>query len=128
MQVHNPDGKFRVLVTKILPGDRWLKILTSAGCRVEICSADQTILDNSMIKRLIGTQCDGVIGQLTEDWGSELFESLKQAGGRAFSNYAVGYNNVKVPEATARGLPVGLWKQTCSCEVVNMRGGFLLFL
>ena len=107
MQVHNPDGKFRVLVTKILPGDRWLKILTSAGCRVEICSADQTILDNSMIKRLIGTQCDGVIGQLTEDWGSELFESLKQAGGRAFSNYAVGYNNVKVPEATARGLPVG---------------------
>lgn len=42
-----------------------------------------------------------------QDWGSELFEALKSAGGRAYSNYAVGYNNVKVPEATKRGIPVG---------------------
>lgn len=31
-----------------------------------------------------------------QDWGSELFEALKKAGGKAYSNYAVGYNNVKV--------------------------------
>jgi hydroxypyruvate reductase 1 len=31
-----------------------------------------------------------------QDWGSELFEALKSAGGTAYSNYAVGYNNVKV--------------------------------
>lgn len=43
----------------------------------------------------------------TQDWGSELFEALKAAGGHAYSNYAVGYNNVKVPEATKRGIPVG---------------------
>jgi hydroxypyruvate reductase 1 len=42
-----------------------------------------------------------------QDWGAELFEALKQAGGHAYSNYAVGYNNVKVPEATKRGIPVG---------------------
>lgn len=36
-----------------------------------------------------------------------MFEALKQAGGRGYSNYAVGYNNVKVPEATKRGIPVG---------------------
>ncbi|GFH16967.1 uncharacterized protein HaLaN_13493, partial [Haematococcus lacustris] len=41
------------------------------------------------------------------DWGSELFEALKAAGGKAYSNYAVGYNNVKVDEATKRGIPVG---------------------
>lgn len=34
--------------------------------------------------------------QLTEDWGNELFSALKAAKGRAFSNYAVGYNNVDV--------------------------------
>jgi glycerate dehydrogenase len=72
-----------------------------------VCTADQTILDNSTIKRLLSSKCDGVIGQLTEDWGAELFEALKQAGGRAYSNYAVGYNNVVVPEATKRGIPVG---------------------
>ena len=25
-----------------------------------------------------------------QDWGSELFEALKSAGGKAYSNYAVG--------------------------------------
>jgi lactate dehydrogenase-like 2-hydroxyacid dehydrogenase len=44
---------------------------------------------------------------LPQDWGAELFEALKAAGGTAYSNYAVGYNNVKVPEATKRGIPVG---------------------
>lgn len=39
------------------------------------------------------------------------------AGGAAYSNYAVGYNNVKVPEATKRGIPVGNtpggWRVAC---------------
>jgi hydroxypyruvate reductase 1 len=96
-----------VIVTKNLPGERWLQILTAAGCRVEVSQHSDVILSNSTIKQLIGTQCDGVIGQLTEDWGDELFEALRAAGGRAYSNYAVGYNNVKVPEATKRGIPVG---------------------
>ena len=106
-QVHNPEGKYRVIVTKSLPGDRWLNVLTSSGCRVEVCTSEQTILDNATVKQLLGDKCDGVIGQLTEDWSSELFEALKKAGGRAYSNYAVGYNNVIVPEATKRGIPVG---------------------
>lgn len=106
-QVHNPDGKLRVLVTKELPGDRWIKVLSSAGCRVEICKSEQTILDNATIKKLMGDKCDGVIGQLTEDWSSELFGALKAAGGKAYSNYAVGYNNVIVPDATKNGIPVG---------------------
>ncbi|KAG7666909.1 hypothetical protein Ndes2526B_g04604 [Nannochloris sp. 'desiccata'] len=107
VEVHNPDGEHRVIVTKNLPGDRWLNVLTSSGCRVEICTSEQTILDNATIKKLLDKKCDGLIGQLTEDWSSELFEALKAAGGRAYSNYAVGYNNVIVPEATKRGIPVG---------------------
>jgi hypothetical protein len=55
-----------------------------------------------------------------QDWGSELFEALKQAGGVGYSNYAVGYNNVKVPEATKRGIPVGNTPGACSsvCGVI----------
>lgn len=68
LQVHNPDGKMRVLVTKELPGDRWLKVLTAAGCRVEVCTSSDTILDNATIKKLLDKKCDGVIGQLTEVW------------------------------------------------------------
>lgn len=107
VEVHNPDGAKRVVVTKSLPGERYLQILTAGNCRVEICKDPEIILPNSTIKKLIGNKCDGVIGQLTEDWGDELFEALKSAGGTAYSNYAVGYNNVKVPAATSRGIPVG---------------------
>lgn len=74
---------------------------------MEICQSEQTILDNATIKNLIGGKCDGVIGQLTENWAKELFTALKAAGGRAYSNYAVGYNNVVVPDAIAQGIPVG---------------------
>lgn len=84
-----------------------MNVLTSSGCRVEVCTAEQTILDNDTIKTLIGSKCDGVIGQLTEGWNKDLFNALKAAGGRAYSNYAVGYNNVVVPDATAVGIPVG---------------------
>jgi hypothetical protein len=66
VEVHNPSGALRVLVTKHLPGDRWLKVLTSSGCRVEVCTDPDTILSNDKVKKLIGDKCDGVIGQLTE--------------------------------------------------------------
>ena len=42
-----------------------------------------------------------------QDWGDELFGALKKAGGTAYSNYAVGYNNVDVDAATKNGIAVG---------------------
>lgn len=105
-KTHNEAGKKRVVVTKDLPGDRWLEILTAADCRVEIGTSTE-ILSIEEIKAKIGDQCDGVIGQLTEKWGEELFSTLKHAGGKAYSNYAVGYNNVDVGVATKYGIPVG---------------------
>jgi hydroxypyruvate reductase 1 len=44
---------------------------------------------------------------LTEDWGETLFAALKKAGGHAYSNMAVGYNNVDVNAATRHGIAVG---------------------
>ncbi|MBW1956819.1 MAG: D-glycerate dehydrogenase [Deltaproteobacteria bacterium] len=102
----NADGKNRVIVTKKLPGSRWLKILKEVGCRVEICQSD-AVLGTENIRTAIGSRCDGAIGQLTEDWGEPLFNAFKAAGGRAYSNYAVGFNNVDVAAATRNGIPVG---------------------
>lgn len=90
-----------------MPGSRWINLLVDAGFRVEICTASKTILSVDDIKALIGHQCDGVIGQLTEDWGEELFSTLKGAGGHAYSNMAVGYNNVDVDAASRNGVAVG---------------------
>ncbi len=103
---HNPGGTYRVLVTKELPGERWLAILVAADCSVEVCRSE-VVLDSDEIAERIGERCDGVIGQLTEDWNEALFGVLAAAGGRAYSNYAVGYNNVDVAGATKYGIPVG---------------------
>jgi hydroxypyruvate reductase 1 len=105
-RVYNPEGHQRVIVTKELPGQRWLDILSRADCRVEICTSDE-VLSTADIKAAFGTRCDGAIGQLTEQWGDELFAALKAVGGRAYSNYAVGFNNVDVAAASRHGIPVG---------------------
>ncbi|MEE4607445.1 MAG: NAD(P)-dependent oxidoreductase [Desulfobacteraceae bacterium] len=105
-QVYNPDGRFRIVVTKPLPGRRWRDILTTAGCRIEVCQ-DRTVLSTGEIAAAIGEHCDAAIGQLTERWGEGLFQALTGAGGQAYSNYAVGYNNVDLEAATRLGIPVG---------------------
>jgi hydroxypyruvate reductase 1 len=104
--VLNPRGSRRVIVTKDLPGARWLDVLTAADCSVEVCQSSDVLTPDEIAER-IGDSCDGAIGQLTEDWNAGLFVKLAAAGGTAYSNYAVGYNNVDVAGATAVGIPVG---------------------
>ncbi len=102
----NPNGTRRVVVTKPLPGTHWLDLLQAAGCRIEIAQGDG-ILPKHQIISLVGERCDGVIGQLTETWDAEMLAALKRAGGRVYSNYAVGTNNIDLQAATALGIPVG---------------------
>ena len=102
----NPGGSRRVIVTKELPGEHWKQILANADCSIEICT-DPAVLSNDEIIARIGERCDGAIGQLTETWNADLFAALAAAGGTAYSNGAVGYNNVDVAAATANGIPVG---------------------
>ena len=104
--IYNPAGSKRVIVTKELPGQQWLEILTQAGCKVEVCTST-AVSSVDEIKAVMGNQCDGAIGQLTEDWGDELFAALKAAGGTAYSNYAVGFNNIDLDAAIKHGIPVG---------------------
>ena len=105
-RTHNPAGSKRVIVTKELPGARWLDVLTQADCRVEICTSPD-ILSIEEVADALGDRCDGAIGQLTEHWSETLFSTLNAAGGSAYSNYAVGFNNVDIPVATRYGIPVG---------------------
>ena len=105
-QVHNPAGSKRVVVTKELPGKRWLDVLVQAGCKVEVCSSSD-ILSAAEIKTAIGNRCAGAIGQITESWGEEMFAALANAGGKVYSNYAVGFDNVDLDAATRHGIVVG---------------------
>lgn len=42
-----------------------------------------------------------------QNWNEDMFAFLKGAGAKAYSNYAVGFNNVDVAGATKNGIPVG---------------------
>lgn len=104
--IYNTDGSRRVIVTKPLPGTRWLDILVGADCVVEVCQSEDVLTQQELVERF-GGSCQGAIGQLTEDWSGALFKAFATAGGKAFSTFAVGYNNVDVAGATAAGIPVG---------------------
>ena len=61
------SGKRRVVVTKQMPGTRWLETLIKADCRVEI-GTSREILSVHEIKKAIGNKCDAVIGQVFSDY------------------------------------------------------------
>ena len=105
-RIHHPEGQHRVIVTKELPGDLWLKTLTRADCRIEICTSPK-VLSVEEIAAAMGDHCRGVVGQLTEHWENTLLQTLQKAGGVVYSNYAVGFNNIDVAAATQYGIPVG---------------------
>ena len=37
IEVWNPNGKYRVVSTKAMPGTRWINLLIEQDCRVEVC-------------------------------------------------------------------------------------------
>mmetsp|Transcript_9019 Transcript_9019/g.18209 ORF Transcript_9019/g.18209 Transcript_9019/m.18209 type:complete len:390 (-) Transcript_9019:1975-3144(-) len=106
MKTYNPQGRRRVLVTKPLVGRRWLDILIAADCRVDQILYRGMLTEDQIINA-IGSRCDGVVGQLTENWDEKLFSALKRAGGKVYTNVAVGFDNVKVEAATDQGIAVG---------------------
>lgn len=105
-KIENPQGQWRIIVTRELPGNTWRNRLVDAGCRVEIYAGQKALTKTDLIVSM-GTQCDGVIGQLAESWDADLFSALADAGGQVYSNYAVGYNNVDLDAATRFQISVG---------------------
>lgn len=105
-KIYNKAGEKKVLVTKMLPGEKWLDVLLASNFKVEVNTSDNITPQEELIEKM-GEGCQGVIGQLTESWDSNLFEILKHAGGAVYSNYAVGFDNVDVVSATKNQVAIG---------------------
>ncbi len=101
----NPSASHRVVVTRSLPGAKWRSILRECDCRVEMWTSEKSPGADDIFGA-IGDRCDAVIGQLTERWDETTLAHLASAGGRVYSNYAVGYNNVDVDSASRHGIAV----------------------
>ena len=119
--VYGPSNGRRVVVTKELPGTRWLEILMGADARVEVARGPEPFDEDGLVAA-IGGRCDMVVGQLTEPWSAAPLAALEAAGAAGYSQYAVGFDNVDVAAATRLGLPVGntpgvLTHTTAECAV-----------
>lgn len=71
-------------------------------CEVEINPEDRPLPRAELLARVADK--DAVLGQFYEKVDAEFFDAAPRL--KAYSNYAVGYENVDVAEATKRGVPV----------------------
>lgn len=91
----------RVFVTRQIPQPA-LDRLTKAGIDFEVYPEDQVIPRDVLLESVKGR--DGILCILTDTIDAEVFDCADQA--KIFANYAVGYNNVDVEEATKRGIAI----------------------
>lgn len=89
-----------VYVTRLIPqeGIDLLKL----KCEVEINPHDRPLTREELLEKVKGH--DGILCLLTDKIDAEVFEAAKEVKG--FANYAVGYDNIDVREATKRGIPI----------------------
>lgn len=91
-----------VAVTRRIP-DPGLPIVRSAASEVRLNEEDRVLTRPELLEIVRG--CDGVLCLLTDNVDAEIMEAAGPSC-RVFANYAVGFNNIDVAEATRRGILV----------------------
>ena len=94
------DARPKVVVTRRIP-EAGLALLRE-GCDVWVNPDDRPLSREELLSR--AADADGVIGLLTDRIDAGFFDAAPRL--RGYANYAVGFDNIDVPEATRRGLPV----------------------
>jgi glyoxylate reductase len=94
--------KPRVFVTRLIP-EGGLNLVRGA-CEADIWPEELPPSRQALLEKVAGM--DGLLCLLTDRIDGELMDAAGPQL-RVISNFAVGYDNVDVPQATARGIPVG---------------------
>ncbi|MDQ3880124.1 MAG: D-glycerate dehydrogenase [Chloroflexota bacterium] len=92
----------RVFVTRRIP-DEGLDRVTAAAT-MDLWPDELPPARGELLRRVAGV--DGLLSLLTDAVDAELLDAAGPQL-RVVSNYAVGFDNVDVPECTRRGIPVG---------------------
>jgi glyoxylate reductase len=93
-------SKPKVLVTRLIP-QAGLDLLQET-CDLEINPEDRPLARAELLARVADK--DGVLGQMVDRIDAEFFEAA--SGLKGYANYAVGFDNIDVAEATRRRIPV----------------------
>ncbi len=94
--------KPRVFVTRIIP-DKGLR-LVQESCDVDLWTDELPPSHEVLLAHVAGIA--GLLSLLTDRIDGEVMDAAGP-GLKVISNHAVGFDNIDVPAATARGIPVG---------------------
>ena len=92
--------KKKVFVTRKIP-EKGLQLLRKHFI-IKVYSKDQIIPRKELLKEV--KNCDALLSLLTEKIDEEILSANPRL--KVVSNYAVGYDNIDIKAATARGIPV----------------------
>jgi glyoxylate reductase len=90
----------KVLVTRELPREALERL--EEHCDVDLNEEDRPLTREELKRRI--RDKDGILSMLTDRIDGELMDAAPNL--KVISNYAVGFNNIDVKEATLRGIPV----------------------
>ncbi len=94
--MHKP----KVYITRLIPREG-IDLLKET-CEVEINPQDRPLHREELLAQVADK--DGVIGMLSDRINAEFFDAAKAL--RGYANFAVGFDNIDVAEATRRNMPV----------------------
>ena len=92
----------RVFVARRIPDDGLQPV--SQACEAEIWPDELPPPRDVLLRSIAG--CDGALTLLTDRVDAEFFDAAGPQL-KVVSNYAVGFDNIDIPEATRRKVPVG---------------------
>ena len=95
-------SKPKVFVTRVI-SDKGLDLVKDF-CEVDLWQEELPPSRAELLKRVRGV--DGILSLLTDKIDGEVMDAAG-AGLKVISNHAVGFDNIDVPVATARRIPVG---------------------
>ena len=92
----------RVFVTRVIPEAGLSRVV--AACQAEVWDKPLPPSRAELLKKVAG--CHGLLTLLTEKVDGELMDAAGPQL-KVISNFAVGFNNIDVAEATRRGIRIG---------------------
>lgn len=93
----------KVYITRRIP-EAGLLLLREKGFELDISRKDRPLTKHELINALKKKPYDGVLSLLTDTIDKDVFDAVPSA--KIFANYAVGFNNIDVPEAKKRGITI----------------------
>ena len=93
----------QIYITRHIP-NIGINLLRAAGHTVDVSIKDGVLTNEELKKALSTKSYDAVICLLTDTINKEVFDVVPTA--KIFANYAVGYNNISIPDANEAGVTI----------------------